>query len=213
MPSLRRGGSVNGKACGSMAWKNSYKNGIAKVLRQANTQKPAKRLRHKNTAPTHRSHHFYSVSFWLCRTCRKGWSLSIFCCILFFNQSIIFYEVCNQKFNRVEQHQPYFLHGLVQRFKQPTVFKNLLQAAAHGYHAAWQVLPPLPAGVSPTAAVWNFAVHTGQSNKFFSLLAVLCYYKGCSIFFFQLKRKNPLVLGGRKKFFDWLQALGRIFEV
>ncbi len=29
----------------------------------------------------------------------------------------------------MEQHQPHFLHGLVQRFKQPTVFKNLLQAA------------------------------------------------------------------------------------
>jgi len=27
--------------------------------------KAAKRLRHKNTAPTHGSHHFYSVSFWL----------------------------------------------------------------------------------------------------------------------------------------------------
>ena len=32
------------------------------------------------------------------------------------------------------------------------------------------------------------------------------------IFFFQLKRKNPLVLWDIKKFFDWLQALGRIFE-
>ena len=61
-------------------------------MRQASTQNPAKRLRHKNTAPTHRSHHFYSVSFWLCRTCRKGWSLSIFCCILFFI-TIKFYKM------------------------------------------------------------------------------------------------------------------------
>ena len=51
----------------------------------------------------------------------------------------------------MEQHQPHFLHGLVQRFKQPSVFKNLLQAAAHGYYAAWQVLPSLSAAVSPTA--------------------------------------------------------------
>jgi hypothetical protein len=32
----------------------------------------AKRLRHKNTAPTHRSHHFYSVSFWPVALADKG---------------------------------------------------------------------------------------------------------------------------------------------
>jgi len=118
----------------------------------------------------------------VCRTCRKGWSLSIFCCILFFNQSIIFYEVCNQKFNRVEQHQPYFLHGLVQRFKQPTAFKNLLQAAAHGYHAAWQVLPPLPAGVSPTvvaAAAGCFLVKASAGG--FDLRKKFIRLPGCSM--------------------------------
>ena len=72
--------------------RTATKNGIAKVMRQANAQNPAKRLRHKNTAQPHRSHHFYSVSFWLCRTCRKGWSLSIFCCILFFITIKIYHD-------------------------------------------------------------------------------------------------------------------------
>ena len=66
------------------AWqKNSYKNGIAKVLRQATAQKPPKDSNHKHSPNTQKPS-FMLLLLLVCRTCRKGWSLSIFCCILFF---------------------------------------------------------------------------------------------------------------------------------
>ncbi len=47
------------------AWlgKNSYKNGIAKVMRQANAQKPPKDSNHKHSPGT-QSHHLCCFCFW-----------------------------------------------------------------------------------------------------------------------------------------------------
>jgi len=125
------------------AWlgKNSYKNGIAKVMRQAHAQSHQKTAT-INTAPAHEAIIYVASAFGL-RICRKGWSLSIFCCILFFKQSITFYEAHYQIVHRMEQHQPHLLHGPGKRFKRRKLSPKVLQAAACLHHAAWQALPTL----------------------------------------------------------------------